>query len=178
MKIWIVLEHTDYDSVDVVAAYPSEALADEHVAQMGGWVSEQEVRPDPHPDVNDPIKQADRAKEKEDRRAEHAQRQLRDHEADLRRQEVRPSPGMMLCHCETFSRRDKYFINPHGYCSYCGGFTPEVFRAQLGEETLKAEINKLAVHDRIKMREICGLPNDEKPFRDWRASDNSRAEHP
>ena len=45
--------------------YPTGALAQEHVALMGGYIDEQEVRSALHPDATDPIKQQERAAEQD-----------------------------------------------------------------------------------------------------------------
>ncbi len=153
MKIWIVSD-SDYDNTWVVAVYPTEAMADEHVALMGGDAEEIEVSETLHPDAADPVKQAERtaAAEKE-RRDYEDHRASQEAQAELRRNTRPRPPHMRLCHCETFST-GRHFVNDHGYCGYCGGFIPEVFRQHMGEDALLKEIDKLAIHDREKMRQI------------------------
>lgn len=153
MKVWIVTDR-DYDNRWTVAVYSTWALADEHVHLMGGDIEEVEVRDTIHPDAIDPVKQAERAAEAEkDRMQAEAYDQQWRYDQE-RRKEVRPNPPhMSLCHCKTFSK-DDHFINAHGYCGFCGGFTPRVFRENMGEDALQTAIDKLAEHDRRKMREI------------------------
>ena len=64
-RVWIVTDY-DYDNaLRIVAAYPSEPLAQEHVALMGGYIEEQEVRSALHDDATNPIKQQERAAEQD-----------------------------------------------------------------------------------------------------------------
>lgn len=153
MKMWVVLDH-DYDNTWIVAAYPSQALADEHVALMEGYVEEVEVRDSLHPDVRDPKKVAEREAEAAKSRREWEAYQKRSAADVAARAAVRPNPPHMgLCHCETFSSTLR-FRNDHGYCSYCGGWAPNVFAENMGVVALHREIDKLAAHDRNRMREI------------------------
>ena len=64
-----------------------------------------------------------------------------------------------LCHCEVFTKSPR-FISENGYCSFCGGFTPEVLRQHCGEDALFEAIDLLAHHDRVKMRELVGERRD------------------
>ncbi len=157
MKLWIVLDH-DYDNTWIVAAYPSAELAAEHERLMGGYIDEIEILETLHPDATDPAKQAERAAEADKRRHEYESYQAR-LAADAKWcSEVRPrSPHMGLCHCETFTGRGPNALIPwteHGYCRYCGGWSPSVFRENMGDAAMRAEIDKLAIHDQEKMREI------------------------
>lgn len=152
--VWIVSDIDDCRNEHIVAAYSSEELADQHVALLGGWIAEEEVRGELHPDAIDPQKQAERAAEAERFRAQaEAHRIHEQRDAELRRNTKPNPPYMRLCHCQTFST-SAYFINDHGYCGYCGSFTPKVFRAHMGEMALQEHIDKLAEHNRLKMREI------------------------
>lgn len=154
MSVWAVLD-SDYDLTSVSEVYSTEALAVRHVAELGGWMVECEVRDTPHPDIDDPVKQAERiaAQEKAVRRYQEDRAAEQEHAA-RRVAEVRPHDRMSLCKCVTFSRSERRFINGHGYCSFCGGFEYEVFRQCNGEAALQAEIDKLAIHDREEMRQI------------------------
>lgn len=153
MKIWIVMD-SDWDNTRIVAAYATEAMAAEHVALMDGNIEEVEVRSVLHPDATDPIKQRERADEESKRKQQYqASLDLQERSAK-QRAEVRPNPPhMSLCDCETFST-NRWLVNNHGYCGYCGGFVPEVYRKHMGENALQAEIDKLAIHNREKMRLI------------------------
>lgn len=153
MKVWVITDR-DYDNSWIVAVYPSEAMALEHETLMGGYVEECEVLDALHPDAVDPAKQAERAAEIEKSKREWADRRARE-KADAKvRAETRPRPPYMsLCHCETFSTA-RNFVNAHGYCGYCGGFVPEIFREHMGEQALHVAIDALDIHKREKMRAI------------------------
>jgi hypothetical protein len=156
MKIWLVSDR-DYDNTWVVAAYPNEELASEHEHLMGGNIEEIEVRESLHPDATDPTKQAERNAEAEKARLAWERHQKSEEANAKARSEMRPiPPHMRLCHCETFSS-SRDFVNDHGYCGYCGGFTPKVFREHMGIPAMHAEIDKLALHEREKMRKIVSL---------------------
>lgn len=152
MRIWIVSDR-DYDSDWVVAAYRSEELANEHVALMGGYIEAHDVRSELHPDAVDPVKQRERADEEADFRSsvDVGRRQSAENERAAVAATPRP-PHMGLCHCETFSDRPMW--TERGYCRYCGGWAPPVFREHMGETALHKEIDKLAIHQRERMREI------------------------
>ena len=157
MKVWIVLDN-DYDNTWVVAVYSTESMASEHVALMGGYADEQNVRNVLHPDAVDPIKQKERADADEKWRLDNMLYRQRLEDNDQLVEAARPCPPhMMLCHCETFtSRTDPGGIQwtEHGYCRYCGGWSPTVFRDNMGEAALQAAIDELALHNREKMRQI------------------------
>jgi hypothetical protein len=55
-RVWIVTDFDPDNALRVVAAYPTEPLAKEHVALMGGYIDEQEVRSALHADATDPVK--------------------------------------------------------------------------------------------------------------------------
>lgn len=157
-SVWAVLD-ADYDRSWIVAVYPTQALADSHVALMGGWVDEQLVRNDLHPDATDPTKQAERAAETAREKAKwQAYQEQSARDARLVREQQPHPPHMSLCHCQTFTSRSAPTAmiswTGHGYCPYCGGWSPAVFRQQMGEDALHAAIDKLAEHDRVKMRAI------------------------
>lgn len=152
-SVWIVLDN-DYDSTWVVAVYPTEQMATDHVAEMDGYITEAEVLETLHPDVADPVKQQEREQEKAKQRKEWEAHQARQAANQRLVQAQRPNPPRMsLCHCQTFSS-DNWFVTEHGYCGYCGGWRPNVFRKHMGELALQSEIDKLAVHHREKMRLI------------------------
>jgi hypothetical protein len=156
VKVYVVVDTDECGNTFVSAVYQNEEMAQAHEEEMGGFVSAEEIRDVLHPDVTDSALVASRANEAAKYRRqwqEYREHQERNHEL---RMAVKPSGRMNLCSCATFSE-DSYFINPHGYCSYCGGFTPEVFRAHLGEAALKAKIDELGIYYRIKMKAICGL---------------------
>lgn len=153
MKVWVVSE-SDYDNAWVVAAYSSRKMADDHVAEMGGYVDEVDVRETLHPDVTDPENVAARLAEAEKWRRRNTIYQERDAADHAARLACRPNPPhMSLCHCETFSP-DTQLRNDCGYCGYCGGWAPKVFSEHMGVEALHREIDKLAEHDRVKMRAL------------------------
>lgn len=156
MKVWIVLD-SDYDSTTVAAVYMTSALAEAHIAEMGGCLSEQDVLDFLHPDVTDPALIQRRLEAALKWRREFEERQRQEAWRQQQIEAARPSPRMNLCSCQTFYA-SPHFITEHGYCSYCGGFTPEVFREQLGEAALQTAIDKLEIHRRLKMREIVGSP--------------------
>jgi hypothetical protein len=62
-RVWIVTDFDCDNALRIVAAYPTEPLAKEHVALMGGYIDEQEVRSALHADATDPVKQQERAAE-------------------------------------------------------------------------------------------------------------------
>ena len=64
-RVWIVTDFDCDNALRIVAAYPTEPLAKEHVALMGGYIDEQEVRSALHADATDPIKQQERAAEQD-----------------------------------------------------------------------------------------------------------------
>ena len=64
-RVWIVTDFDFGNSLRIVAAYPTEPLAKEHVALMGGYVDEQELRHALHADATDPAKQQERAAEQD-----------------------------------------------------------------------------------------------------------------
>jgi hypothetical protein len=64
-RVWIVTDFDSDNALRIVAVYPTEPLAKEHVALMGGYIDEQEVRSALHPDATDPIKQQERAAEQD-----------------------------------------------------------------------------------------------------------------
>lgn len=161
MKIWQVWD-CDYDGDWVVATYATEELARAHAETYGlSRVEEVDVLTALIPEAADPELQQQRAAKRAEE-SEQAQRRYQDQvERDRREAEriatltigehARPS----LCHCRTFSS-DSRFISPHGYCRFCGGWEPSVFRAARGESELVSEINKLALHQRQAMWRICG----------------------
>ena len=65
MSVWIVTEFDCDNALRIVAAYHTEPLAKEHVALMGGYIDEQEVRSALHADATDPVKQQERAAEQD-----------------------------------------------------------------------------------------------------------------
>lgn len=152
-KVWVVFEEVD----SVAAVYSAESLAAAHADEMGGWVSESEVLDALAPHVTDPAQVQARADDAEKRRQEGEARRIREEREAIARANVRPHDRMGLCHCVTFNGGDQRFINAHGYCGYCGGFTISVFRAHRGEAALQAEIDKLALHNRKRMREIAAV---------------------
>jgi len=153
--VYVVSDH-DYDSTWIVAAYPTETMAEEHVAAMGGYVEACEVRDALHPDVTDPKKVRERENEAAAAEREWRARERRDAAAAKARAEMRPRPPHMnLCHCETFT--NPRFRNAHGYCGYCGGFAPAVFREHMGEAALQEHIDRLELWKREKMRALCAL---------------------
>jgi hypothetical protein len=168
MKVWQVWDG-DYDGDWVVATYDSEALAREHAETYGlSRIEEVEIQSKLPSDAVDPAQREARAEQRriEAEQQQRAYRERREYDARAAEwrstvtieQQHRPS----LCHCRTFSD-STHFISPHGYCGYCGGWTPEVFRAARGEEALSAEIDKLAIHNRVAMRKMCGLPVEAEP---------------
>jgi hypothetical protein len=64
-RVWIITDFDCDNALRIVAAYPTEPLAREHVALMGGYTDEQEVRSALHPDATDPVKQQERAAEQD-----------------------------------------------------------------------------------------------------------------
>jgi hypothetical protein len=64
-KVWVVIDCDDGKPEFVAAVYLTEALANEHIALIGGFFEEVEVRATLHPDAIDPVKQAARSVEAE-----------------------------------------------------------------------------------------------------------------
>lgn len=155
MKIWIVL-NGDYDSDWPTAAYQTEALANEHASELGGWVSECDLLDALHPDATDPDKQRQRAAEMAAAKTEQERIRRIQEEQSRQRAEMKPRPPHInLCHCWTVQlpeQRRYTFLNEYGYCGYCGGFDPPVFLKLMGAPALLAEIDKLAIDDRERMR--------------------------
>lgn len=165
IRVWVVLESVDYDAEQVAAVYPSEALADAHVAELGGWIAECEVLNALVSDATDPAKQKERQDERHAMRQQYAARQAEEDRQAIARANVKPYPNMSLCDCPTFSR-DNRWLNDYGYCSYCGGFTLAVFRKYRGEAALQAEIDKLAIDDRLILRKLAAsLPPEPSTAR-------------
>lgn len=150
MRLWIVID-ADYEDTWIVAVYPTEDLANKHVLLMGGLVTEQEIRDSLHPDAVDPVKQREREEKAEKARQLLARKVQYREECDRAAEALLPTPPHMnLCHCRAFS--DHPPLTAHGYCRYCGGWAPSVFRAHMGEAALHQKIDELAIHTRSKMR--------------------------
>src|SRR5688572_23208487 len=64
-RVWIVTDFDCDNAFRIVAGYATEPLANEHVALMGGYIDEQEIRSALHPDATDPVKQQERAAEQD-----------------------------------------------------------------------------------------------------------------
>lgn len=149
--IWYVMD-ADYDSSWVTAVYESEELANEHVRRSGGTVYSETVLSE----VTVEDRSAQRAAEAETSRAaflEHREREERAHQRTLELV-IDPSHRQKLCHCSVFSGSDGYFITPNGYCRYCGGWEPTVFRKHMGEPAFAEAISELDLHYRTRMREM------------------------
>lgn len=156
MIIWIVSER-DYDHQWIVAVYPSEELAEAHVALMGGIIDREEIRSALHPDATSPAKQQERAAAAEANRRQQAAYEHYMQQNEQLAEAAQPTPPQMgLCHCETFSKSPMW--TAHGYCRYCGGWSPDVFRQHMGEAALQSAIHELAAHSREKMRQIISWP--------------------
>lgn len=149
MKVYIISDN-ECDEARIVATYLSPELAEQHVSLMGGDIHESEVLEALHHDATDPVKQQARTLLMEREKAQwDAYRQRQEIDAK-RRAETRPHPPHMgLCSCQTFSPRPIW--NAHGYCSYCGGFAPEVFRKHMGDAALELKISELGIWEREKM---------------------------
>jgi hypothetical protein len=159
--VWLVVQH-EYDYTAIVAAYQSEEMARIHAREIEADVDSVELSSALPLDIADPAQQQERALQRDAKQAE-ARRNYEERERHQARQaefrrNAKPEPGdrISLCHCATFSR-DRYFINEHGHCGYCGGYTPDVFRKQMGEQALISAIDTLEIHDRVKMRQLCGV---------------------
>lgn len=162
-QVWVVM-----DDENPVAVYRSESLADKHAQEMGCYVMPAHMLTELPADVTDPTKVVERAEQAaRKRRVEREHRQLEREQGELALRTTivdvlgrggKPS----LCHCDTFSI-SKDWLTDNGYCRYCGGFTPEVFRLHCGEDALFDAIDLLAHHDRLKMREIVGPRRDQWP---------------
>lgn len=167
IKIWQVWDG-DYDGNWVVASFDSEDLAKAYADTFGlHRVEAEDVLSSLPPEATDPTLRAEREAARkaahdqaiawERKRSEH-ERLTSEWRDSITIDQVGPRPK--LCHCRTFSS-DTWFVSQHGYCGYCGGWTPETLREARGESVLVDEIDKLAIHDRVKMRALCGLPNNE-----------------
>ncbi len=151
MTIWYVIE--DFDSC-VVSVYESEQLANEHVRRSGGFVYSAEVMSE----VTVEDRSEARAAEGAAARGRYEEERKRQQAAHAWTQAVTIATvrNPKLCHCRTFSKMDM-LRTPNGYCTYCGGWTPEVFRVHCGEDALVKAIDLLAYHQREKMKVLCGL---------------------
>lgn len=121
------------------------SLRKEHV--VGGGLSSKKKRKRPARRIRYKLTEARRSRES-------AEREQRQNQATmaLTIQDVLQRGGKpRLCHCRVFSNSDGYFITPNGYCRYCGGWTPEVFRLACGEQSLHEAIEELDIHRRTKM---------------------------
>jgi len=152
----------DYDSSWVVAVYSSEELAKAHIEALGGSITEDDVRSGLHPDVTNADILAKLAQEQAEARRQHEEYQRHQQVADQQRQAMRPDgrENLQLCSCSVFTSETTkgWFITPHGYCGYCGKWTPDVVRQLKGETYLQREIDKLNDWNRDKMREIVRQP--------------------
>jgi len=162
MKIWQVWDG-DYDSQWVVATYDSEALAKEHAETYGlSQICEVDILSELDPDAADPIQREERSAQRainaENERRGYEQRAAIDKQRHEWQQSVRIEQlsHPKLCHCRVFTSSDWREL-PSGLCRYCHGWTPEVFRAHLGDDVLEREIAKLDLHYRTRMRELCHL---------------------
>ena len=152
--IWLVIEY-DYDSSYVRSAYTSESLARQHADEMGFHCESVELSKQLPVEVTDPAAIQARIEERERAIQELKREQEIQKQQAIRRREITitdfGNPG--LCHCQVFSQDPMW--NEHGYCTYCGGFSPAVFRETRGEAKLVEYIAKLNEWDRKKMNDIC-----------------------
>lgn len=156
MKVWIV-EELDYDSSWIVAVYASEELADEHANLIGGNVSgTHEVLNVLSSSASDPAQQQKYTAECEKYKQSQIDRQELELKRAISNANVRPHNDIgQLCDCNP--KATYTFYNAHGYCTYCGGWRPDVFRQWRGEDALRAEIDKLDIYDRTRMRHDLGI---------------------
>lgn len=150
MKVYAVMDG-DYDGDWIVAVYATEVEAQRHANDLGMRVVEESVLDRYEPDAA-AIQRYHEARTEASRQnvayLEHEARQAK------ALKEARPRPPFMgLCHCQTFTT-PRWTM--HGYCSYCGGWAPEVFKQYMGDEALRSAIADLAVHDRERMTKIVG----------------------
>lgn len=156
MKVWAVLNGDEDLGEGEVTFYSSEDLAREHCAECGGTSYEGEVLDVPAWFVTDPDERNKRITELKKVREEWENHLRQEEEADRCFREIKPDPSrpMALCHCDIFSITPEWRVNEHGYCRYCGGFTWQTVRYQMGELALQTEIDRLSEPDRIKMRRL------------------------
>lgn len=158
-RVW----QSDYDNEWTEAVYLDEALAKQHADEIGGNYEQADVLLEIHPDVVDPDRVAARAAARDASAKQERKRQEEAARAAEYRRHYKPVPPFrVLCSCATFRGERDYFTNTHGYCSYCGGVSPGVFRSVMGDDALLAEIDKLELHRRKRMCELCALP-EERP---------------
>jgi hypothetical protein len=156
--LYLVMEY-DYDDAQVIAAYASETLAQQHADEMDMAVVSVEVSDRLPDEVTDPAAKLKRQQEVEAAKAAYRERvkrseQMRAAAASVNAPDLLARGGKLsLCACRTFSVSN-HFINEHGHCGYCGGFTPEVFKQHLGEKALHEAIDLLAYYDREKMQRL------------------------
>lgn len=150
MKVWIV-EEVDYDNSYIVGVYSSAELAAEHHRRQGGHVSEYDIY-----DVvvveDESAKMAAEAEKSHQGYLEQRAREASDHQRVLT-YVIDPTRRQKLCHCSVFSS-DGYFITANGYCRYCGGWEPVVYRKHMGESVFAQAISELDLRHRTRMREM------------------------
>jgi hypothetical protein len=154
MKIWLV-EDGDYEQAAVVAAYDNEAAANLHAEMIGASVLPPvEVQPSVASDVPDNRVELARETHRQRQWYEEQARHSEQREVSIATMTLEGRDRGILCTCRTFTEPR---LTANGYCRYCGGFAPDVFRKYLGDAALIAEIDKLDIHGRTKMRRLCGL---------------------
>lgn len=141
------LFHKFAGSLPVGQSPAGASLRNEHVA--GGGLSHRKRRKR--------LARRVRYKRTEQRRAnEQAQREAAQHQRTISltiHDALNGGGKPRLCHCRVFNK-DGYFVTEHGYCRYCGSWTPEVFRAACGEDALQAAISELDLHYRTEMQKL------------------------
>lgn len=150
-KIWLVM---DGDGDWPVAAYDNESLASHHAKEMGCHSTEVKVLTELPDEVTNPDAITKRAQAHTASMEEFRRTQAIREQQDIARRDYVPTVRNGLCHCQVFSHEPLW--NVHGYCQYCGGTAPEVFRKLRGEEELAKAISLLDYHYRTRMSEITG----------------------
>lgn len=156
MKVWLVMDG-DYD-YRVVAIYDNEAAANTHAENLGLFVDEAEllseiasvaIDPVEIQKVKDEAKTQRRAYEENKRQAETSSQRIAQYKLE---DQLARGGKPKLCCCQTFSPNRNW--TPNGYCSYCGGWEPQLFQRLCGNNALFEEIAKLEEYRRIAMRAV------------------------
>lgn len=147
--VWIVTRR-DCEYSWIEAVYHMEELALAHVSLVGGEIEVAEVKTELDPEATSREKQKTYIEEKETNKRNFERRQSIEAAQFKLVQAMRPEPPhMSLCHCQTFTERPMW--TKHGYCLFCGGWSPPIFLRHMGSDAMYAKISDLGLHDRRKM---------------------------
>lgn len=158
--LWVVMD-SDGDWNWPVAAYESEALAEEHAKELNLLVAEAQLLQELPEEVTDPGQRAQRAAKAAADHLRCKQRFQAREEINERTERLTPEEQLArgakltLCRCQVFSSDPMW--TTHGYCRYCGCWSPEIVRLHHGGDYLLQQIARLNSYDREKMLQLCGF---------------------